>query len=147
MIFQRFMKKSTQFATDLSLYSKVVKIDTFLPNRKIPMGHNIFPLFGLKAFKKCKKILKKKIFFHLAQAVQSFWKNHLVKWPFSVARWSENSKFDFFAFFQFWQMICCLKISSTWKKHSFEMHFVDLTQKIRNWEWFQKLQFQLISAF
>ena len=53
------------------------------------------------------KNFEKKIFFHLAQAVQSFWKNHLVKWPFSVARWSENSKFDFFAFFQFvlWKLV------------------------------------------
>ena len=46
----------------MGIHSRAVQTGTFLPKRKIPMGHNIFPLFDSKAIKKSKKIFEKNIF-------------------------------------------------------------------------------------
>ena len=80
-----------------------------------------------------KKFLKK-TFFHLAEAVQTFWENYLVKWLFLAGGMIGIFQFDFSHFFQFQKKYFCLKISFTWKMWSFEIYHVDLAQKVRNWE-------------
>ena len=76
----------------------------------------------------------KKTFFHLAEAVQTFWENYLVKWLFLAGRMSGIFQFDFSHFFQFQTIYFCSKISSTWKMLSFEVHDVDVAQKMTDWE-------------
>ena len=67
----------------------------FLWNQINHGSHNIFWLFRLKALQKVRKIKNP------CRFLQSFWKNPLVKWPFSSARWSGILEFHFFQNFHF----------------------------------------------
>ena len=52
------------------------------------------------------KIFQKFWFLDIPMSCQSFLKNHLVKWPFSVAIWSGKRKFNFLYFLNFKLYFC-----------------------------------------
>ena len=72
------------------------------------------------------KIFQKFWFLDIPMSCQSFLKNHLVKWPFSVAIWSGKKKFNFLQLFCFKLCFCFLGINFVLKMWSFEIYYVDV---------------------
>ena len=72
------------------------------------------------------KIFQKFWFLDIPMSCQSFLKNHLVKWPFSVAIWSGKKKFNFLQLFCFKLCFCFLGINFVLKMWSFEICYVDV---------------------
>ena len=72
------------------------------------------------------KIFQKFWFLDIPMSCQSFLKNHLVKWPFSVAIWSGKKKFNSLQLFCFKSCFCFLSISFVLKMWSFEICYVDV---------------------
>ena len=72
------------------------------------------------------KIFQKFWFLDIPMSCQSFLKNHLVKWPFSVAIWSGKKKFNSLQLFCFKICFCFLGINFVLKMWSFEICYVDV---------------------
>ena len=80
------------------------------------------------------KIFQKFWFLDIPMSCQSFLKNHLVKWPFSVAIWSGKRKFNFLYFFNFKQYFCFVGVKSIWELWPFKVHHLHIDQKLSKWE-------------
>ena len=73
------------------------------------------------------KIFQKFWFLDIPMSCQSFLKNHLVKWPFSVAIWSGKKKFNFMQLFCFKVfMFLFSRYQFCIKMWSFEICYVDV---------------------
>ena len=107
--------------------SRLSQICTFLPNNFFPKNNNFIPLFWSKALQKTEnwKIL---CIFSLGRSPLKFYYiTHYVKWSYQ-----EN--LNFFQFFITKLYFFLLNLNSLWKMCSFEVHHVDIAQKLRNWE-------------
>ena len=80
------------------------------------------------------KIFQKFWFLDIPMSCQSFLKNHLVKWPFSVAIWSGKRKFNFLYFFNFKLYFCFVGVKCIWELWPFKVHHVHIDQKLSKWE-------------
>ena len=100
-------------------------------NRKffsnIPTSHNKFIFFGSKPFQNCKKKFKKLMFRYCYLAPKFYYISHL--WKIGL-----QTKFKFFQVFENKNCFSFLYLNSTWKMCSFEVHYVDVAQKLRKLE-------------
>ena len=111
----------------INVHIRLSQICTFLPNNFFPKKDNFIPLFGSKALQKTENWKFLCIFSLTPSPLKFYYITHYVKWSYQ-----EN--LNFFQFFITKLYFFLLNLNSLWKMCSFEVHHVDIAQKLRNWE-------------
>ena len=122
--FQRTVAECKHASTPLSRAAQKRK---FFQTQKIPKSHNKFIFFGSTPFQNCKKNFKKLMFRYCYLAPKFYYISHL--WKIGL-----QTKFNFFQIFENKNCFSFLYLNSTWKMCSFEVHNVDVAQKLKDWE-------------
>ena len=103
---------------------RLSQICTFLPNNFFPKNNNFIPLFWSKALQKTENWKFLCIFSLASSRLKFYYITHYVKWSYQ-----EN--LNFFQFFITKLYFFLLNLNSLWKMCSFEVHHVDIAQKLR----------------